>query len=442
MTVISVQGSRRQIRVWIGEVELTTAVSIEVGRDLADICGAFRVTLDDPLRDARAGFSDAVTSSPVIREHMPVRIDVAGETIFRGHVEELDLRVTEQQAQGVISGRDVSGDLVDCTGAPLGPGEYRQVTLATLVGSLVQPFGLSVDSDTDMGAPFTLVAVDPSESAMETIEKHARQRGVLVVSDGIGGLRLTKSGTTQAPAALEFPGNVLSVEGRVSVREHYSDVWVKGAFRSLERPSSATLSGSKTPSDAPLTASGTTFTAKESAATLRFGHAVDTSVGRWRPRVWLAATQSGGSQSAQNAGNPVLDAQAAGGWGTQGVNAGAYRAGSRRRARSRTATRQASDPWTLQDQADWRMRTTRAQGTARIYTVAGFDVDGVLWRPNTRVHVRDAYAGVDEEMLIGAVTYVSDEQGYRTRISVVRLDAYDLTGDEDHRRSAHGSSLR
>ncbi|OUI87633.1 hypothetical protein HK19_01390 [Acetobacter persici] len=78
------------------------------------------------------------------------------------------------------------------------------------------------------------------------------------------------------------------------------------------------------------------------------------------------------------------------------------------------------------------MRTTRAHGTMRIYTVAGLSArNGDLWKPNALVYVHDPYSGLDQDMLIGAVTYVDDESGYKTRISVVPPDTYDLTGDND-----------
>lgn len=84
------------------------------------------------------------------------------------------------------------------------------------------------------------------------------------------------------------------------------------------------------------------------------------------------------------------------------------------------------------------MRSTRAHGRARVYTVAGFLMNGEIWRPNTRVSVRDLYNGLDGEYLIGAVTYVSDSQGERTRISIVSLDAYDIEGEP----SRSGKSFR
>ena len=42
---------------------------------------------------------------------------------------------------------------------------------------------------------------------------------VLVVSDGVGGLVLTRSGTRRAPAPLSLPGNAVGVQSRMSLRD-------------------------------------------------------------------------------------------------------------------------------------------------------------------------------------------------------------------------------
>ncbi|NLI28401.1 MAG: hypothetical protein GX413_13675 [Acetobacter sp.] len=418
----------RPMRIFIGGSEVTNWTSLECGRDLADICGVFRVEIDDAARDDAAGFSSG-SSATLIREHMDVEIRVHETVVFRGWVDDIDLRVEDGHASGVASGRDRAGDLVDCTGNPVGPAEYRQIHLMDVIGSLVKPFGLSIDSDVDTGAPFTLVALDV-EPVMSTIEKLSRQRGVLVVSDGVGGIRLTQAGVTRAPGSLTFPGNVQSIEARISVQDHYSDIWVKGAFRSVLRPSSGTLKAGGAPADAPLSAGGISFSEQESRSVVRYGHAVDPSVPRYRPRVWLAATQSGGSETTQNAGNPPLDADVAGYLKSQGLNPTAYHASARSKKRKPSKHRSSpSAPWTLQDQAGWRMRTTRAHGTARVYTVPGLTTNDELWKPNTLVAVTDEYSGIYGDMLIAAVTWVADDQGYRTRLSLVSTDAFDIKED-------------
>ncbi|AQS88932.1 Mu P family protein [Neoasaia chiangmaiensis NBRC 101099] len=254
------------------------------------------------------------------------------------------------------------------------------------------------------------MALEPTDTVMSAIEKHTRQRGVLVTSDGIGGGVLTQAGTTRASDSLRFPGNVRAMEGRISGRGRHSDVWVKGQFKSLLRPAKATLDAtaaplSATPGPAPAAPSHRKV---EEACTIRYGHCVDPDVRRYRPRAWLAATQSGGSVAAQQSSNPPLDSQASGLSFDLGPAPTAYHVASRRPSRKRTRPREDADPWTLQDQANWRMRSTRANTTARVYVVPGLlNAKGELWKPNQLVTVTDLYSGLDQDMLIGAVRWVA-----------------------------------
>ncbi|GAJ30214.1 phage baseplate assembly protein [Acidomonas methanolica] len=432
--------SSRPVTVRIAGRVLTTWTHCEVGRDLADIAGSFRIEYLDVARsDALLGADadDGLGEMAAIRDRDPVEILVAGKVVLRGWVDDVLLRADEHSASAIITGRDVTGDLVDCSVNPIGPGEYRNIRLESLVGTLTQPFGITLDRQVETGAPFTLVALDQGDTVMGAIEKHTRQRGVLVTSDGVGGIVLTQGGTTQAPEALSFPGNVRAIDVRMSGRGRYSDVYVKGQFRSQLRPAQATLKAGSAPLEAIPSRSGASpsNTSVEEAASCRYGHCVDPAVTRYRPRAWMSATQSGGSVATQQSGNPALDAGTRGLSGVQIPAWAAYHGGTRHMRRKRTKPREASDPWTLQDQAQWRMRSSRANTTARIYVVPSLaTASGDLWLPNQLVAVSDSYSGIDQTMLIGAVTWAAAPEGYETRISVVDPDVYDLTGDEDHRK--------
>ena len=415
---VTVHGRRWIVR--INGKAIHNWTSCEAGVDLADIAGVFRLEFVDDV-PAGAAFS------PAVRVHDRIEIEIASVIVLQGFVEALNVTGDDRSLRTVASGRDVTGDLVDCAANPTGPAEYRQVLLETVIGHLTQPFGISVDRQVATGAPFTLVALEPSDTVLGAVERLSRQRGVLVTSDGTSGLILTKAGQTRAQDSLVWPGgNVRRMEARVSQR--HSDTWVKGQFNSLSRGTKAALSVSSAPSA--FSAPGG-LADRELSASCRYGHCVDPGVHRYRPIVHLAKSQSGGSVAAQETVNPVLDSTAQG--KVQSAPAGsAYRAGNRTMKRTRTPARQDADPWTLQDQALWRMRTARAHSTAYVYTVPGvLNAAHELWRANQLVPVKDLYNGIDGDMLIGAVTWVAQGELEETRISVVPPDAYDLTGDAD-----------
>lgn len=434
---ITVRGGQRPMVVKIAGRELVEYMAAEVGRDLANISGQFRINYFPRHDTALFGDSSPPPLSKTalaeifhISEHDPVEIIIHGQTVLKGWVDDIQMRMEGGSFEAVISGRDVTGDLVDGSANPTGPGEYRMVTLAKLVHTLCLPFGFTVSADVDVGAPFTLVALEPAETAMAAIERHSRQRGVLVTSDGVGGVVLTKSGQTRAPDSLRNPGNVHAMEAQLSSRGRFSDVYVKGSFNSHLRPIQAPLKAGAKPLAAPLSSGNAA--ANEAAATLRWGHAIDPDVRRYRPRVFLSASQSGGSAAAQQSANPTDPNGPSG----QNVAVSGYRGHMHKPRRKAMKPRTDTTPWTMQDQAEWRMRSTRAGAAMHVYSVVGLRAaNGALWLPNQLVYVHDQFLGIERDMLIGAVTWVAGQDGYRTRISVVETDAYDLTGDVDARHN-------
>lgn len=400
--------------------------SLEVGLDLGNLAGIWRAELRLPV---------PVPSGAMPRVGQSVVVEIANRPVLRGWLEAVNSRGDEHSLSVTISGRDLAGDLVDCAAQPEGPGRFDRVRLEAVVGSLAQPFGLSVDRVVDTGAPFEVVAFDTSARAIDVIEQQSRQRGVLVTSDGLGKILLTSPGRTRADESLIFPGgNVQAFEARITQR--FSDHVVKAQGRPH-----ASQRGQKAPLYPELAAGSvariTGAAIHEERATCQFGHAHDPGVGRYRPRVYLARTSSEQAPQQSRSGSSLLEIlkQAI------GVKKPGYR-NSHGPSRPETAPRQHGQPWSLDDQAAWRLRTARAGATAYVYTVPRLlTAAGTLWRPNQIVHVQDTLNGVDGDMLIGGVTWSINGRGYTTRISVVPPDAYDLTGAAD-RTPQHGRSVR
>lgn len=398
--------------------------SLEVGLDLANLAGIWRATLRLPV--------------PRLEGTMPkigqsVTIEIMNKPVLKGWLEAINAQGDEKSLNITISGRDLAGDLVDCAAQAEGPGRMDKVRLEAVVGHLAQPFGLSVDRVVDTGAPFEVVAFDTSSRAIDVIEQQSRQRGVLVTSDGLGKILLTKPGRTRADEDLIYPGgNVQKMEARMTQR--FSDHIVKAQGTSRHRGEKAPLSPDMA---AGLSTRVMGMGQHEERATCQFGYCHDSGVGRYRPQVYLARTSS--EQQPQQS--------------RSGTSLGSLLQQSRRIQRPGyhkataatqpdTPSRQKGAPYSLDDQAAWRMRTTRAQATAYIYTVPRLVTQsGALWRPNQIVHVKDAINGVNGDMLIGGVTWVISSREVSTRLSVVPPDAYDLAGQADQ-TPRHGRSVR
>lgn len=155
-----------------------------------------------------------------------VRID--GQTVITGHVDAVDHAVGAQHHRIAVSGRDATADLVDCS-AVHRKGEWRNVRLDQIARDLAAPFGVAVRATADLGAVFPAFAIEPGESAFECLERAARQRGVLLTTDGQGTLLLCAAGDGgRVATALAMGENLLRSAVRNDQSERFSDYIVKG----------------------------------------------------------------------------------------------------------------------------------------------------------------------------------------------------------------------
>ncbi|TVR05673.1 MAG: Mu P family protein [Salinarimonadaceae bacterium] len=364
--------------------------AVDIIRDLSEISGSFILTLRDDIR-SRASWPYGTPGEigPMLLSQR-VEISIHGELYLVGWAEDVIPDASEGEAILTISGRDLTGDLADCAAGPEGPVEFANVTLEDLAGQLCAPFGISVRADVDTGAPFEKATIDAAETVLSAIEKHARQRGVLVTSDGVEGLLLTRSGQTRAPSDIRFPGpGVKRSSARFSTRDRFSDYFVKGQTEKAggKRAKAAPLTPATTPQERvrrylagdPASSEGGS---KEAAGVAILGHARDREISRWRPHV--AMMKSKGSADG------------------------------------------------AQKQAEWMERVHRARGEEPSHELHPWRWQGGLWRPNALVHVSDSFLRVDRDFLIAGVDLVFDEDnGETASLRLVGPEAYDPEEDAE-----------
>lgn len=362
----------------------------EVTRDLKDFAGTFSFTLRDATRSI-ATFDYASPTAALYRTKTGqfAEIFADGELVLVGYVKDVETNIDDMHAEVTISGEDKAGDLVDCAAAPNGPGELKNVRLEDVTARIAKPFGLRVRNEIDTGRPFPRYALDLAEFGYAAIEKGARQRHALVMSDGIGGIVITRTGKNRAPAGLELPGNVLGASAKSSHKDRHSETIVRGRQEKagkLRDDKAAPLTPDTAPPapDARPTTDGSA-TDRERRGTAVTGRAVDPEIRRYRPIVHLARTQA--------------DKQDAG------------------------------------DEADWRMRTSRAESEEANYRVQGFRANGQLWRVNEMTYVSDAFSGIERDLLISRTAMrESDQSGRETELTVTSPEAFDK-GETGSRRT-------
>lgn len=196
--------------------------SVSISRSMETVAGTFDLTLSER-------WPGAGTTRP-IQPGARCTVAIGGDDVITGFIDEAAPSFDAGRHQIRVAGRDATGDLVDCSAANE-PGEWKDRDLTQLAAAICEPFGIAVTAAADVGAPFMSFRIEQGETAFEAIERACRMRAVLPMSDGLGGLLLTRAGGASragSDLASGKTGNVLAAEGRYSQKDRYSEIIVKG----------------------------------------------------------------------------------------------------------------------------------------------------------------------------------------------------------------------
>jgi prophage tail gpP-like protein len=155
------------------------------------------------------------------------RLKLGAETLITGYVDDVAIDYDKETHSIKVTGRDRTGDLVDCA-AIHKSGQWSSATLAKIAEDLCTPFGIPVTVMVNIGKAFTGYALNDGETAFEALERAARMRGVLLLSNGTGGLMINRAGTTRCPATLIKGVNIERGSGHFSHKDRFSHYIVKG----------------------------------------------------------------------------------------------------------------------------------------------------------------------------------------------------------------------
>lgn len=176
--------------------------SARVTRTIEALCGSFELGLTDR-------WSGQAEPWP-IREEDECELLLDGEVVISGYVDARRVSLGPEERTLSVSGRDRAADLVDCSAVLGTTWEFLGANVLTLAGALAKPFGIAVTMQAGVvPKPVAKLSVDPGDTAFEALERACRAAGVLPVSDGRGGVVLTRAGTARAATALVEGENIL-----------------------------------------------------------------------------------------------------------------------------------------------------------------------------------------------------------------------------------------
>ncbi len=160
-------------------------------------------------------------------------LTIDGSPVITGFVDTASPSYDESTRTIAISGRDKTADFVDCS-IDTKQNQYLNVSLKRIAEIFAKPFGLSVVFEAPVGATFSQFTINQGETAFEALERAARQRGVLLTTDGKGNILVTTPGRSRASNGLEQGKNIKSASATFDHTERFSSYKVKGNSSNIE----------------------------------------------------------------------------------------------------------------------------------------------------------------------------------------------------------------
>ncbi|HAT1683970.1 TPA: phage tail protein [Klebsiella oxytoca] len=262
---------RSDVTLRVGGQIFTGWTGVSITRSLEHLAGSFSLDLMLPGKPVPDGLTPG----------LPLTLAINGQTVITGWLDTVKHAITATSNKVTVSGRDRTGDLVDCSAVFKGS-QWHNRTLAQIAQDLCQPFGITVRwqvGDATAAKPFATFTLQLSETVSDALTRAARHRGVLITSNAAGDLVFTQAGRQQT-GTLELGKNLLAADFTDDWRNRYSEYLVKGHG-----------GGGGHQGDARMAA----------LLAAPKGETTDTAVTRYRPRIILADHKIGADGARQRA---------------------------------------------------------------------------------------------------------------------------------------------
>lgn len=195
--------------------------SLRIERGMEQIAGTFSLGITER-------WAGQAEKRP-IRCGQSCQVLIDGNPVITGYVDEVNPSFDKEQHGITVIGRDKTGDLVDSS-AIHKSGQWSKATLHKIAIDLCAPFGIKVivENGVDVGAAIPSLKIQEGEPVFQVLERAARMRALLLVSDGLGNLVITRTTRKPLSTALIEGVNILSAQGNFSWKERFSRYVAKG----------------------------------------------------------------------------------------------------------------------------------------------------------------------------------------------------------------------
>lgn len=199
-----------------------TSAKVELGLDA--LAGSFSLTLAER---SPADGSGAEPQPWLARAGAPAMISIDGSPVITGWIDTVEPLLIGDDHLITVRGRSKTADLIDCS-AVQATSAFVGRTILQIATELARPFGITVSLRGNAGAPFRRFTLQPGETVFEAIERAAKMRGLLLVTDPDGTLALVNPQPSGSAVRIEQGRNILQISARHDVSQRFSRYIVRG----------------------------------------------------------------------------------------------------------------------------------------------------------------------------------------------------------------------
>lgn len=212
--------------------------SVRVTLSIESLAGSFALDVSDRW----GGDEDPL---PIVEED-ECEVEIGGRTLITGFVDSADISVSGSSRTLSFTGKDRAAAIVECSavlqggsaiakpvqkeGAAFDPTKhgkdsakysFTNIDVVEFARQIARPHGIPVSVQPGLAfKPVPKIVISPGDRGWDALKRVAETAGVLVVSDGTGGIRITRTGTARATQLTEG-FNILSGSAKRDATNRY-----------------------------------------------------------------------------------------------------------------------------------------------------------------------------------------------------------------------------
>ncbi len=205
-----------RVRLKVASWQYDGWTDVQIGLSIKAIAGSFSI-----------GFTERWPGQRTVWPIQPgefCELLIGNETVITGYVDIVDAQYDSNSHSLRVSGRDRTGDLVDCT---VDPKTWNNQSCSQIIRELVKPYGINVIEQVDCSKVISRLVLDPGETVFSVLDHLARSAGVCLVSSGKGELLITSAQNAILNSGmLKLGENILRASCRRDFTNLYSQITV------------------------------------------------------------------------------------------------------------------------------------------------------------------------------------------------------------------------